>query len=226
MSDPISPVSADLGGGVILEPAPLAPIEPKKGLRARIWIFVWNNPDEISRSHLTGYFDERDTKYIFQLEVGEQGTPHFQGVVQFPNQKTLTALKVISRKIHWEVCKDLKVQIAYCSKEEGRLEGPWFRGFKPSVSLAEKYRVYTVLLQWQQELKEELQSLPDMRKIIWYYNENGEYGKTQFCRHMLVFDKNCTWVAGGEHKDLAQSVGTVLDANEDLNKVFLPLVNR
>lgn len=217
--EPISPISADLGGGVTLEPAPLGPKGSKKSPRARIWCFTWNNYDEISRSHLSQYFDERDVKYVFQAEIGEQGTPHFQGVVQFANQKTLSALKVISPKIHWEVCRDLKTSIKYCSKEEGRVDGPWFKGFKPPISLAERYRVYTALLPWQQELKQELQALPERRKILWYYNESGEYGKTEFCRHMLCFDKNFTWVACGEHKDIAQSVGTVLEANPDLNKV-------
>lgn len=221
----ISPVSGDLRDGVILESRPASPLigqegekKKKQAARARIWIFTWNNPDEISRSHLIEYFEEKGHRYIFQLEEGPIcKTPHFQGVVQFPNQKTLSALRVISPKISWRICKCLKTQITYCCKEEGRLDGPWYKGFTPPISVAEKYGIFTTLLPWQQELKEELLGPIDPRRIIWYYDEAGNKGKTQFAKHMQVMTKTTCCLSGKGNdmlhilsKDVAQKDITIV----------------
>jgi len=70
---------------------------------------------------------------VFQLEQGEQGTVHWQGYVCFETKKTIAALKVLSPRAHWEVRQGTHEQArVYCTKEEGRLDGPYEFGDPPT----------------------------------------------------------------------------------------------
>lgn len=88
----------------------------------RTWLFTINNPtsNEIPKTW-------SQVKYcIWQLEKGDEGTPHLQGYVSFTVALRLNALKKIDSKAHWEARKGTVQQaIAYCSKEETRVAGPW-----------------------------------------------------------------------------------------------------
>lgn len=56
---------------------------------------------------------------IVGKEVGEQGTPHLQGYVYFPEAKTFTSVKKKLPRAHIEVCKGSPLDnYKYCSKEE------------------------------------------------------------------------------------------------------------
>lgn len=66
---------------------------------------------------------------VCQLEAGDNGTPHYQGYANFTRAKRLAAVKKLLARAHWEVARgDAASNILYCSKEEGRLAGPWRLG--------------------------------------------------------------------------------------------------
>lgn len=85
-------------------------------MSAKNWCFTQNNPiltskelDELLRP-LAGY-------YVFQLEEGESGTPHYQGYVQFHNRKRLTGVRKVLQA-HWSIAKGSPDEnTAYCTKE-------------------------------------------------------------------------------------------------------------
>lgn len=86
------------------------------------WCFTINNPVEQC------VFTEEQVKYaVWQLEAGENGTPHYQGYVEFKRSKRLTAAKsLIGQNAHVEPRRGTREQARdYCKKEEGRLDGPW-----------------------------------------------------------------------------------------------------
>lgn len=93
--------------------------------RSRAWTFTVNNPDV---SELADW----DCEYrIYQLEVGESGTPHFQGYVYFRSLKTLVGVRRLAPTGHWEMAKGTAEQNKhYCSKEP-RLAGPYESGTMP-----------------------------------------------------------------------------------------------
>lgn len=99
--------------------------------RGRNFVFTLNNPDEPQEQ-----FSERLCALshfrfaIYQLERGEQGTPHYQGYLEFTNPKTLTWLKKqVSLQAHFEPRRGTSTDcINYCSKEETRIAGPWRHG--------------------------------------------------------------------------------------------------
>lgn len=90
--------------------------------RTRSYCFTWNNyfdpfawTDESVVRTLFGKF-----KYIvLGFEVGESGTPHIQGYVDFENARTLGGLKRICNAIHWEPRRGTWEEATkYCMKGE------------------------------------------------------------------------------------------------------------
>ncbi len=91
--------------------------------RARSWFFTLNNYTPLCMDNLAQAFQQYGSeKYIFQEEIGENKTPHLQGIVSF-GKRTIefSTMKKISDKAHWEKCQNLKAAIKYCSKKETRV---------------------------------------------------------------------------------------------------------
>ena len=88
--------------------------------------FTVNNPENPIE-----YDEERMHYLVYQIEQGENGTPHFQGYVEF---KTRTALSVVKQllggdRVHVERRRGTQEEaIAYCKKADTRVEGPWEYG--------------------------------------------------------------------------------------------------
>ncbi len=138
----ISPISVESqGGGNTIYP-------PK---RCRSWCFTLNNhtkKDVISISRLFSTYKIK--KLIFQEEVGENNTPHLQGVIQFENQFLFENVKLMIPKAHIEKCRNIKASIKYCSKEDTKAGKCFTFGIKPrelykaNVKLTEE-EILTVL---------------------------------------------------------------------------------
>lgn len=156
----------------------------KKHLRSRSWFFTLNNPEENDLAHLTQWFDTFTEKYMFQLEVGEKcGTPHFQGVIYFKNAVHESTMKQVAPRGIWKRTISWLGAVEYCSKSETRTEGPWMKG----ITRREPVNVITTLRPWQaSEEQRLLVKCTDDRKIRWYYDKEGRFGKTQFFKYMVV----------------------------------------
>lgn len=63
---------------------------------------------------------------IFGHEIGEQGTPHLQGYIEFGFNKKDTALKNFNKRIHWEPRKGTAKEASdYCKKTD---QNPFIKG--------------------------------------------------------------------------------------------------
>lgn len=90
----------------------------------RWWVFVLNNPwsNDVPKQ------DFKDVDMVtWQLEVGTmRSTPHLQGVVQFLYPKSYSQVKMMCPSAWWHVMLGSKEEaVAYCTKEETRIAGPW-----------------------------------------------------------------------------------------------------
>lgn len=89
----------------------------------RNWCFTVNNPTEDKPFE----FNEIKMKYlVYQKEVGESGTPHFQGYLRLVRDQRISFLKKLHPTAHWEIARGSgEENKIYCTKEEGRIDGPW-----------------------------------------------------------------------------------------------------
>lgn len=153
----------------------------KQGTAFTKWCFTFNNPD-VDHIKLEEIFAEKVyEKLVFQLEVGAEGTPHYQGAIQFKKPLRLTALTKIAG-IHWANMKGTwKQNLTYCTKPDTRKEGPWFFGTAQDI---EESTIYPTRIKeedrtpWQKEIWEMMAGQADHRKIFWYWDESGNVGKT------------------------------------------------
>lgn len=94
--------------------------------QARRWLFTLNNPHDDEKVHTFWQEWPHATAGVCQLEQGEQGTPHYQGYVQFDRPTRLAAVRRLLRRAHWEVARGTAADNKrYCTKDQGRLDGPW-----------------------------------------------------------------------------------------------------
>lgn len=98
--------------------------------QARHWCFTLNNPQDEEwyndSNPLPALPDERYV--VWQLETGEEGTPHYQGYVEFSRPKRKGAVRRMLRA-HWGARKASREAARdYCRKEDTRVDGPWERG--------------------------------------------------------------------------------------------------
>lgn len=84
--------------------------------RTRGFCFTLNNYSEKDVEAIKGW-----SKYkylVFGFEVGESGTPHLQGYVEWQNGRTLRGLKRLGKRIHWEERRGSPKQAEdYCKKD-------------------------------------------------------------------------------------------------------------
>jgi len=95
--------------------------------RARRWTFTLNNYVSLPDPSLW----EHCSFCVFQEEVGEARTPHLQGYVEFSTPRTFATIQALDGigGAHFEVARGTPAQNeAYCSKEEGRIGGPYTFG--------------------------------------------------------------------------------------------------
>jgi len=169
-------------------------VSPAKG-----WCFTLNNYTSEEVSLLSSIVPQECDKYILAYEVGEEGTPHIQGWINFITKKRpMSVFKQIPR-IHWEKSKgNIKQQADYCSKE-----GKVFlvKGMpRPLKRLACEDNLYN----WQREICAICEQEPDDRTIYWYWSEAGNVGKTTFGKYL--HRKYGAIVLGGKSADMKNGI--------------------
>lgn len=93
--------------------------------RARCYLLTINNPSEVP---LPG-FPDWVSYAAYQLERGDSGTPHLQVYLECSKAVYFTAVKAAFPSAHIESRRGTQGQaIAYCTKAETRVSGPWFYG--------------------------------------------------------------------------------------------------
>lgn len=150
------------------------------------WCFTLNNYSKEEEDSLRLICSNSSKYFIWGYEIGEEGTPHLQGYIEF--KKKCRPISVIKNKrVHWEKCKGTKDDnFNYCSKG-----GHYFI----NGILQKPLKVISDLRPWQDDLMKILIEDADDRSILWYWEKKGNIGKSAFCKY-LCFKHNALIVSG------------------------------
>lgn len=84
-------------------------------MSAKHWCFTINNPTEEPKVQDYAYL-------VYGLEVGESGTPHYQGFVSMQKQTRLNAMSKMLPRAHLEVARGSPKQAADYCKKDGKFQ--------------------------------------------------------------------------------------------------------
>lgn len=108
--------------------------------RSRNWVFTLNNPPKPY-----GLLVVCEARYlVYQLEKGEAGTLHYQGLVTFETLKSFKQVKknlpdahlepmmgTVDEAVHYNTKPHVGCTCKHCAANPERVEGPWVIGEKP-----------------------------------------------------------------------------------------------
>jgi hypothetical protein len=118
-----------------------------QGTQGRRWCFTINNYTQEDLDYLGGLFElESSVRFLlFQCEIGEAGTCHVQGYIELKKQWRFTRVKRLIQPgghPHVEMARGNADQNrAYCTKEEGRIDGPFEFGSPALVARVDLMQV-------------------------------------------------------------------------------------
>lgn len=171
---------------------------PKRCSPSKSWCFTHNNYTMDQLDQLVQGFEKYDMQYIIGLETGKEGTPHLQG---FCHHKTIKFRPIEKLSLnfmpHFEKCKGTFQQnVDYCSKDGD---------YRTNIPMPEELD-YEEPYGWQLQIMEIIQNKPDKRTIHWFWEPNGNMGKSELCRYLCI--KHDAMICSGTAKDMKYMCAT------------------
>jgi len=119
--------------------------------------------------------------------------------------------------IHWEKSKGNEASnIKYCSKD-----GKTHTNIKLPRKLIDPLEGKT-LYKYQQDIMDIIKELPDDRKIHWFWEPNGNKGKTSLCKHICI--NHNAIVVSGKSTDIYCGIADVLEKKKEIDIVLFNIV--
>jgi len=190
-------------GGNTITPSSLVKkqISPSKR-----WCFVLNNFTEEEISSIVPIFREYCDVAFFSKEHLEEGTPHLQGYCEFSQKRRpISVFGETCNRINWRKAKgDLKSNLAYITKENPLF---WSHGLPEPIKTIEKSQFYN----YQRDIHDLILTKPDDRTINWYWEDDGNVGKSSFTKYLVVHHKAI--VLSGKASDCFNGMLSVIEKN-------------
>lgn len=176
------------------------------------WSFTWNNYELEQIGLVEQVLRHECSWYIFQEEVGKKcGTPHLQGNLKLRTRKRWTEMcKLLNPKIHWEKTKSVSASVTYCTKQETRSGQQWIYGIEVPEELK-----YDEPYGWQMKVMDIIQSEPERRTIHWFYEFNGNKGKSSLAKYLCI--KHNALITNGKKADMFFAI----KSNPNKRKIIL-----
>ncbi len=167
------------------------------------WCFTYNNYQKCDIITVQNTLGRLGRRYVFQEEIGDNGTPHLQGYVAFKNRCRPLTLNLDPR-IHWEKCRSPTHSVAYCSDPEKR--APNGNVYSKGVKLLKCVKVLDTskFYSWQKRSLATLKKEPNDRTIYWIWEPNGNSGKSAFTKYLVV--KESALIVSGKGADIKYGV--------------------
>lgn len=161
---------------------------------SKAWCFTLHDYTEKDIEHLNVSFVSMFKELIFSEELGSSGeTKHLQGYFQLKKTGRPVELKILPKTAHFEKAKgNLQQNIDYISKEGGNLYINGRKIRKPKILDEDKLYI------WEKKLLKLLKTEPDDRTINWYWESEGNSGKSTFTKFLcskynaITLSNKCT----------------------------------
>lgn len=191
-----------------------------RNTKGRVWCFTLNNYTDQDITEIKHVLEDC-VDYVVGKEVGTNGTPHLQGVVKWTNAKYFHSIrKTFNGRAHWEPCKNWNASVLYCKKE-----GDYFAK-NMTESLEEQYNNHMAQIYegvqwhpWQKNIIDLIRGIPLPRKVHWYFEENGNTGKSFLCKYLdWKFD---TIICNGKADNVFHCIKTYIEEEKKYPKVII-----
>ncbi len=138
-------------------------------------------------------------EWFYGIEVGESGTKHLQGFLMYKSARSFMSIKKLLPRAHIEIMRGTKQDnIDYCMKE-----GKYETNIKVRKGVIDKFTSYKPH-KWQSEILEIIKGEVDDRCIYWYWEEQGNVGKSCLVKHMIM--KHNALVISGKESDIKYGI--------------------
>lgn len=160
------------------------------------WVFTLNHYTKENIDLLCS--DSSIDQLSMQEETGESGTPHLQGYLKFKTKKRPLSVFGKHFKAHWEKCKNVASAIEYTQKEDTRTGKQFVRGMRIVRPL--KCLRREQLYEWQRDIVNQVEEIPDDRTINWLWEDIGNVGKSALVRYLVI--KHGALLVSGKGADI------------------------
>lgn len=171
--------------------------------RRRDYFVTINNPcDKVYETLDSWMNDDKVVIMSCQEERGKEGTLHIQGYLEFKNQmKRQNLFKQLGQEFYAVAPQNKHAAKQYCQKAETSCGQQWIKEPEKPVKKEVKDKFdYSIAAQWQLDIIELVQQEPDDRKIYWYWENEGQCGKSRLAKHLHM--KFNAFVTGGKCADV------------------------
>lgn len=160
------------------------------------WIFVLNNYNDEELKEISSLCANSAKYSIYGFEVGESGTPHLQGYIEF--KKKVRPFNLLTfKRTHWEVARSRReTNFDYCSKGGHYI----INGVE-----VKPVKIITELRPWQQKVYD-IVLKEDDRLIHWIHEPVGNVGKTALLKYIAVKHKKTALVLCGKAIDMKNGI--------------------
>lgn len=164
--------------------------------------FVLNNWTDKEVCQIKETIQRICKKAVFGFEIGEDcGTPHLQGYISLKRKQRITGIAKEPgfARVSFRAVRNEPAVIDYCMKDGNY----WSHGFPKPVKVIDN------LYPWQKDA-EALLTAPDTndRTVYWWYDKDGNIGKSAFAKYMVVKHK-ALYCCSGKYADLINLVFNV-----------------
>jgi len=166
------------------------------------WCFTFNNYKESEHEMIINLFSSNSSKFIVGKEIGESGTPHLQGYIEWPRKIRPISLG-LPTAIHWAKARGSRADnLIYCSKDGNFITN--CNVAKP-IKCIDESKLYN----WQKVMLDILLENKNDRTINWIYDEDGNKGKSAFCKFMCM--KHNAIMVDGKASDIYQALASYIE---------------
>lgn len=184
--------------------------------QAKNWVMTWNNyPDDVFEQ-LEQALCPLCIKYIFGKEIGEQGTPHIQGAFVLKSKmRQGTIYKLFNTTFYLDKMKGRWNDQKYCAKD-----GNYITNVKIPMALAKV--TIEMLRPEQREIASLFTEREDPlfgRKIYWFYETQGNWGKSILTTYMI--DQLEATEVSGKGADVLCGIATLVEKHGECPPIVI-----